>query len=598
MLPTATNLQRNELPKATLAIIGVNFFIFILCALLPDTFYVFVVQIFGFGPRTIWNPLAPFTSMFLHGSAEHVVFNMLFLWIFGGPLEERIGRRDYLLWYFGAGIAAGLLYTFSEFARAGFGGFPGIGASGAISGVMAIYAYRCYYSKIKMLIEPVLLPIRVNIPATPLIILWFLKDLYFGFSGAATGVGHFAHIGGFIFGIVVARIKRYGLDGRIESLRMDINAKLEKGGGWDEAETGLIKLLEVAPGDAEVNHDLARLYLTRKKPDRAASHFRRAIDGYFRKSPIQGAYAVIEYADGLGKPLPLNLHLQAAKIMVEQYELEDAYKVLSLGSRQKLNSGPVTEAALALYIKLGHDLGRNVSKVAAMFNQRFPKSRQLPSLKKSLSLKPGQVFAQIRSRQEAAAKALPSRKEKASKAGIYGVAFVMEVVASPYFVLMWLVTSVLVAVFYVLGWLPGIFTSFSGLWTQLMIFAAAVFLTVEHRYRLTMNLFNFSDHPSEKQAQATFDLNLTVTQARRAEQELRFEDAAKLFEEYLTGKPDDVNMRMKLAAIYHRKLSDLKRAATHYKELTDTLERGTPFHMDALSGLHEVRAELKAQSPA
>ena len=108
MIPIGTNLKRNKLPVATLAIIGVNVIFFIIEMLLPDDVLIWVVQNFGFGPATR-NPLALITHMFLHADIYHITFNMLFLWIFGGPVEERTGTKDFLIYYFGAGIAAGML---------------------------------------------------------------------------------------------------------------------------------------------------------------------------------------------------------------------------------------------------------------------------------------------------------------------------------------------------------------------------------------------------------------------------------------------------------------------------------------------------------
>ena len=313
MIPVGTDLQRKKFPAATLAIIGINVVIFLYELIIPKESLIWTFKNLSFGAGTR-DPFSPFISMFLHGDVYHISFNMLFLWIFGGPVEERIGSRSFLIYYFGAGLTAGILNVIMEVIARPDSTVGAIGASGAISGIMALFLSRCFYSKLKMVISPILLPRQFSIPVIPLVLLWIFQDFVLAILSMSrpTGIAHWAHVGGFAFGIIIGRVKRYGHEGRIEQLRLSIIKKLDSGGGWKAAEKDLLKLLEIAPQDAEVKHDLARLYVSNNEPKTAEKYFQAAVQRYFVAQPQYGAYAVIEYADAMSKPMELPYLLKAA----------------------------------------------------------------------------------------------------------------------------------------------------------------------------------------------------------------------------------------------------------------------------------------------
>jgi len=146
------------------------------------------------------------TSLFLHGGLLHLIFNMLFLWIFGNNIEDALGHLPFVLFYLLCGIAASMahivLHAPSE--------VPVIGASGAISGVLG--AYLILYPRARVLAAiPILFFIRiVRVPAAFLLIVWIALQVLYGLPSlqlrdAATGAGvaWFAHIGGFAAGIAL-----------------------------------------------------------------------------------------------------------------------------------------------------------------------------------------------------------------------------------------------------------------------------------------------------------------------------------------------------------------------------------------------------------
>jgi membrane associated rhomboid family serine protease len=144
-----------------------------------------------------------FTSMFMHGSWEHIIGNMLFLWIFGNNVEDALGRVRFLIWYLAGGVAATALQTFVtlSFGTVRDASIPNIGASGAIAAVLG--AYFLLLPKARVLTWIIFI-IR-EIPAYWFLGIWIALQLWQGGVGITHpdqtgGVAVFAHIGGFAFG--------------------------------------------------------------------------------------------------------------------------------------------------------------------------------------------------------------------------------------------------------------------------------------------------------------------------------------------------------------------------------------------------------------
>jgi rhomboid family protein len=145
-----------------------------------------------------------FTSMFMHAGWEHILGNMLFLWIFGNNIEDALGRVRFLLWYLAAGLAATALQTFVSlhFGNALDASVPNIGASGAISGVLGAYLVLLPLAKVLTVIFFFILR---ELPAILFLGIWFVLQAWSGGVAIAHpevggGVAFFAHIGGFLFG--------------------------------------------------------------------------------------------------------------------------------------------------------------------------------------------------------------------------------------------------------------------------------------------------------------------------------------------------------------------------------------------------------------
>ncbi|MFC1533309.1 rhomboid family intramembrane serine protease [Thermodesulfobacteriota bacterium] len=160
-------------------------------------------------PSQIPVPLTVFTSMFMHGSWIHLIGNMLFLWIFGDNVEDKLGHLRYLIFYILCGVAASMLHIFMNLNSR----LPSIGASGAIAGVMGAYIYLFPRARIKTLIIWFVFIQVIRIPAVLILGYWILIQILSGFAefgvGSGSGIAWFAHVGGFIGGfILIIMMKR------------------------------------------------------------------------------------------------------------------------------------------------------------------------------------------------------------------------------------------------------------------------------------------------------------------------------------------------------------------------------------------------------
>jgi membrane associated rhomboid family serine protease len=165
--------------------------------------------------------LSLITSQFLHGGWLHLGGNMLYLWIFGNNVEDRLGRPGYLAFYLAGGVIAGL----AQMAIDPSSPIPQVGASGAIAAVLGAYLVLYPGARVLSLVFLGFFYQLINIPALIVLVLWFGLQLLSGFGslgagGEGGGVAFFAHIGGFVFGVVVGLAIRGTRAGRGPEARL------------------------------------------------------------------------------------------------------------------------------------------------------------------------------------------------------------------------------------------------------------------------------------------------------------------------------------------------------------------------------------------
>jgi membrane associated rhomboid family serine protease len=215
VLPLRDNVPTRSFPLVTVALIAANALVWVLYQL-PDLEG--SVTELAYQPCEVANscptvgqdwPVTAITSMFMHGSWAHLLGNMLFLWIFGNNVEDALGRVRYLLFYLVGGFAATATQTFVTlaFATDAEAAIPNVGASGAVSAVLGAYLILLPRARVLTVIFFVLR----EVPAVLFLGIWFLFQLLEGSSSlahpeAGGGVAFFAHVGGFVFGIVVVKL--------------------------------------------------------------------------------------------------------------------------------------------------------------------------------------------------------------------------------------------------------------------------------------------------------------------------------------------------------------------------------------------------------
>ncbi len=208
MFPVSDVIPSRTTPVVTISLIALNAFAFLYELTLNDADLQWFVQSYGVVPAHFSWP-AVVTSMFLHGGWLHVLGNMLYLWIFGDNVEDRLGHGLFVLFYLGCGAAAAL----GQVATSPLSLVPMVGASGAIAGVMGAYFVLFPHSRVLTAVFIVFFMDLIEIPAIFFLGIWFLMQFFsgvgsLGSDAALGGVAFWAHIVGFGVGAIAGVVWR------------------------------------------------------------------------------------------------------------------------------------------------------------------------------------------------------------------------------------------------------------------------------------------------------------------------------------------------------------------------------------------------------
>jgi len=184
------------MPPVTTALIVANVAIYFLQQLLPGLVGPFALWPIAAGQmsggQVSWQPWQLVTYAFLHGGITHLLFNMFALYMFGGAIEQVVGAKRYLNYYFVCVITAALAQLATSALAGGL--YPTVGASGGVFGLLLAYAVFFPRNRVMLLFPPIPMPARV------FVIVYAVLELVLGVTGTQEGVAHFAHLGGLVGG--------------------------------------------------------------------------------------------------------------------------------------------------------------------------------------------------------------------------------------------------------------------------------------------------------------------------------------------------------------------------------------------------------------
>mgnify|MGYP001426779997 FL=1 len=205
LFPYKDDNPRILVPYVTYCIIGINALIFVLqfnLGISDPSAEKELIYRFGFIPAD-FSIITIFSSMFLHGGISHIMGNMWFLWVFGDNVEGVLGHLKYAIFYLMCGLAA----TISQLLINPNSTIPMVGASGAIAGVLGMYMIRFPHARVHVFAFIIIFFTTFRVPAMFVLGFWFFNQLTNGFGSlgfdTTGGVAWFAHIGGFIAGVML-----------------------------------------------------------------------------------------------------------------------------------------------------------------------------------------------------------------------------------------------------------------------------------------------------------------------------------------------------------------------------------------------------------
>lgn len=222
MIPIRDQIRTRRAPIVNYLLITLNILVFLfewLSGATQDSAMMsqlaFIPSSFMAAPLNPFNITSIFTSMFMHAGLMHLAGNMLYLWIFGDNVEDRLGSIPYLIFYLAGGVIASLTHAFLNPNSI----IPTVGASGAIAAVLGAYLIFYPRSRVQTFIPIGYFMTLRALPASLLLAFWFILQLFngvlsLGIAEDVGGTAFWAHIGGFVMGVVVALVVGKGRNAR------------------------------------------------------------------------------------------------------------------------------------------------------------------------------------------------------------------------------------------------------------------------------------------------------------------------------------------------------------------------------------------------
>ena len=397
LLPYKVNRAFKEVPLLTILLIAVNtLFYFGTSVDLEST-----VKYLGFVPN-IHGLYTWFTSMFLHGDFfSHLLWNMYFLWLFGALLEDVLGKLKFSLIYLTSGLVACLVHAgIIAIFVPGLQGVPLIGASGAIAGLLGVFAVRFYKNKISIAYFVfILFFVRwgvIEITSVAALSIWVGRELLSGLlqiGGLGSPVAHWAHIGGFVFGVIVALSFRLVGDADVEYLSEEADSWARMG-IHSGAFSRYTQLIENTPKDPEVYRKLAgsMLFSGDGNKEEIIQNCMKAIRLFLQNQQKQEAMGVYQELNDAYSGVVLDAKTQFALGSINETQADfraaaDAYFKLIENDPDCPEAEKASFRLAHVYLKMGNE--EEANRTWQQFVEKYPSSQWIPFADCSFAVKAG-----------------------------------------------------------------------------------------------------------------------------------------------------------------------------------------------------------------
>lgn len=386
-IPYAEGGKKIFIPKATILLILINVLVFYFVELSSLRDFEFIRTNFVFLPHKItwWNILvSPITSMFIHSHWGHLWGNMAFLWAFAPTVEERLGAKKLILLYLATGVLGKLTAVFIKltFLQQLY---HGLGASGAISGIMGVFLVRCYFKK---LVIPIplfgLISFKLRINSLLPLGFFFLRDFQGGvdqLAGINRGIGYWVHVGSMVAGMLIAaRLKLHRAAAEESCTEAGIRA-IDRRVYGESGEKQLLNAMAINPKNEAALLGLARIKASSRRPE-GREYFQEAINLALGSDPKRAVEIYNEYLQVYNRMLEPGLQYRLARIFHSQGNFEGAARSLEMIVAEPTANDATREQAFSQLIAI---LAKKGLIEAAQFRCRqfgeaFPQS---PFLKRA-----------------------------------------------------------------------------------------------------------------------------------------------------------------------------------------------------------------------
>lgn len=394
----------DKVPWVTYFLIFLNIFVFYIIQSSPAVYYSsFLENNLLFLPKepNLWNvPVSSVVNIFLHSDSGHLWGNMFFLWAFGTSIEKRIDSKDFLKFYFITALVSESLVMLAYLLFTGEG-FSGLGASGAISGMMGVFAVRCYFTTMTVPF-PILgfLPISFKFKVNSLILvgIYFMRDLQGGIAQIAgeisSNVAYWDHFIAMALGIMLAGSRNLHVDAVGERYTVEGIESLEKHENQEEGKELLRQAIEMNSENVEALLTLARIKSQRHGmkfllTDEAAELYEKAIKVLVVSDPQEAGKVYVEYNDKFMKGLiDTNLEFRVAGLLHRYGNFDRSGRAFEMLAESESTPFDIKEKSLFKAAQIMEEMGLlEASELYyKRFLEQFPESMMVDKIKGKLGL--------------------------------------------------------------------------------------------------------------------------------------------------------------------------------------------------------------------